>query len=192
LAQGRVGSSFFGHWRAAARILASTPMVRSPRSIPGCLVLLVLVLVAAAPPSLWCSLAFAPAGVAFSSAAPLARLQKVTPRHQKAESIVSHYEEEGCPTASEDTMQSVEAIVSRTLGVERTSVGPDSTLSQLGADSVDVVEAVLSLEECFNIDLGDAVLDIELPTPETAKLKNLRDIADLIQCETVGVPAVRC
>jgi len=89
-------------------------------------------------------------------------------------------------------MQNVEAIVSRALGIERDIVGPDSTLSQLGADSVDVVEAVLSLEECFNVDLGDAVLEIELPTPETAKLKNLRDIADLIQCEAVGVPAVQC
>jgi acyl carrier protein len=89
-------------------------------------------------------------------------------------------------------MQNVEAIVSNALGVERNQVGPDSTLSQLGADSVDVVEAVLSLEECFNVDLGDAVLEIELPTPETAKLKNLRDIADLIQCETVGMPVVQC
>jgi len=163
-------------------------MARSPRSIPGCLVLLVLVAVAA--PYLLYVPASTPAGVAFSSAAPQARLQKVAPRRQ---SIMSRYEEEeGCPLASEDTMQKVQSIVSSALGIERNDVGPDSTLSQLGADSIALVETVMSLEECFNIDLGDAVLEIELPTPETAKLKNLQDIADLIQCETVGVPVVQC
>lgn len=89
-------------------------------------------------------------------------------------------------------MQTVENIVARALGVERNRVGPSSSLSQLGADSLGVVETVMSLEECFNIELGDAVLDIELPTPQTAKLKNLRDLADLVQSHIVGVPAVRC
>lgn len=94
--------------------------------------------------------------------------------------------------ASQETIAKVGDIVARSLRVDRHKVEPSSSLTALGADSLDVAETVMSLEECFNIELGDAVLDIELPTPDTAKFKNLRDLADLIQSRGAGPLTITC
>merc|ERR1712194_158114 len=42
-------------------------------------------------------------------------------------------------------------------------------MGELGADSLDIVETVMALEEAF---------DIELPDEETTKLKNIQDVGD--------------
>jgi len=51
-------------------------------------------------------------------------------------------------------------------------VTPTATHSELGADSLDIVETAMALEEA---------LDVELPDEETPALKNVGDVADLIQ-----------
>ncbi|CAE7740398.1 acpP [Symbiodinium sp. CCMP2456] len=75
-------------------------------------------------------------------------------------------------TASADTAEKVAEVIAEQLGVEKDKVTREATLSELGADSLDIVESVMALEEAF---------DIELPDEETTPLKNCGDVMDLIQ-----------
>merc|ERR1711869_82431 len=74
--------------------------------------------------------------------------------------------------ASEETFSKLADIVAEQLGVDKEKVIGTATLSELGADSLDIVETVMALEEGF---------DVELPDEETTTLKNVGDVADLIQ-----------
>merc|ERR1711963_406451 len=74
--------------------------------------------------------------------------------------------------ASAETMEKVADVVSDQLDVDKSKVVRDATLTELGADSLDIVESVMALEEAF---------DVELPDEETTALKNVGDVADLIQ-----------
>ncbi len=61
---------------------------------------------------------------------------------------------------SDSLEQQVRNIVAEQLGVDVSEVRPDaSILDDLGADSLDVVEMVMSLEEAFDIEVPDA--DVE-------------------------------
>merc|ERR1712072_747107 len=74
--------------------------------------------------------------------------------------------------ASEETFGKLAGIVAEQLGVDEAKVIGTATLTELGADSLDIVETVMALEEGF---------DVELPDDETTSLKNVQDVADLIQ-----------
>jgi len=74
--------------------------------------------------------------------------------------------------ASAETMTKVADIVAEQLSVDKEKVVGTATLAELGADSLDIVETVMALEEGF---------DVELPDEETTTLKNVQDVADLIQ-----------
>merc|ERR1719210_3119968 len=74
--------------------------------------------------------------------------------------------------ASTETMAKVADIVAEQLGVDKEKVTKTATLTELGADSLDIVECVMALEEGF---------DVELPDDETTTLKNVGDVMDLIQ-----------
>uniref|UniRef100_A0A7S4VL27 Acyl carrier protein n=1 Tax=Alexandrium monilatum TaxID=311494 RepID=A0A7S4VL27_9DINO len=74
--------------------------------------------------------------------------------------------------ASDDTMAKVADIIADQLGVDKVKVTREATLTELGADSLDIVESVMALEEAF---------DIELPDEETTALKNVGDVANLIE-----------
>mmetsp|Transcript_86399 Transcript_86399/g.171546 ORF Transcript_86399/g.171546 Transcript_86399/m.171546 type:complete len:126 (+) Transcript_86399:88-465(+) len=74
--------------------------------------------------------------------------------------------------ASDETMGKIAGVVAEQLGVDKEKVIPAATLTELGADSLDIVETVMALEEAF---------DVELPDEETTNLKNVGDVADLIQ-----------
>ena len=64
----------------------------------------------------------------------------------------------------------IQAIIGEQLGVERQLLVPEaSLLDDLGADSLDVVELVMALEEAFSIEVPD----------EDAE--NIRTIADVCQ-----------
>lgn len=59
-----------------------------------------------------------------------------------------------------DLSDRIQSIVSEQLGVERTEVTKDaSILDDLGADSLDVVELVMTLEEVFNIEVPDDAVE---------------------------------
>ena len=55
-----------------------------------------------------------------------------------------------------DTFERVQAIVAEQLGVEPEKVGPDAEfVADLNADSLDLVELIMSLEEEFGIEISD-------------------------------------
>merc|ERR1719401_2562612 len=100
----------------------------------------------------------------FSQAAPaFAGSLRATAR---AEGVVRRAE------ASAETMAKVADVVAEQLGVDKDKVTKTATLTELGADSLDIVECVMALEEEF---------DVELPDEETTTLKNVGDVMDLIE-----------
>ncbi len=59
-------------------------------------------------------------------------------------------------------------IISNQLGIEKEAITPDAkVIDDLGADSLDVVELVMALEEEF---------DVEIPDEEAEKIKSVGDI----------------
>ncbi len=61
---------------------------------------------------------------------------------------------------STDLSERIQTIVADQLGVEISEVTKDaSILDDLGADSLDVVELVMTLEEAFNIEVPDEAVE---------------------------------
>ncbi len=59
-------------------------------------------------------------------------------------------------------------IIANQLGIDRTDVTPESSVvDDLGADSLDVVELIMALEEEFNL---------EIPDEEAERIKSVQDI----------------
>lgn len=65
--------------------------------------------------------------------------------------------------------EKVKNILSQQLDVEEDSIGMDSRIDDdLGADSLDVVDILMSLEDEFNIEIPDEEID------------NIRTVGDLV------------
>ena len=54
-----------------------------------------------------------------------------------------------------DTHTKVIDVIAEKLKVEKTSINHSSTLQDLGADSLDMVEIIMKLEELFGIEIKD-------------------------------------
>ena len=68
--------------------------------------------------------------------------------------------------------EKVTKIISEQLGVNEENVkGSTSFVDDLGADSLDIVELVMAMEEEFNI---------EIPDEEAEKLKTVQDVFNYI------------
>jgi len=71
------------------------------------------------------------------------------------------------------------ALVASQLGMEREELSPEAhILDDLGADSLDVVELVMTLEESF---------DIVVPDEDVGRLQTLGDVQQYLQERTVVV-----
>ena len=56
----------------------------------------------------------------------------------------------------EDTFEKLQNIVGLQLGIEPEKIKPEADFAkELGADSLDVVELVMAIEEAFDIDIAD-------------------------------------
>ena len=66
------------------------------------------------------------------------------------------------------------AIVAEKLHVNRTQVTLGSTMQDLGADSLDMVEIVMRIEEEFNIQINDA---------DAEKLHTMQEVVAYIQAQ---------
>jgi acyl carrier protein len=71
-----------------------------------------------------------------------------------------------------DTYNKVVDIVAQKLKVEKQVITPSSTLADLGADSLDMVEIIMKLEEQFGIEINDE---------EAEKLHNVDQVVDYVQ-----------
>ena len=49
----------------------------------------------------------------------------------------------------------VKAIVVEQLGVDEANVTPETSFEDLNADSLDIVELIMALEEAFDLDIPD-------------------------------------
>jgi acyl carrier protein len=68
--------------------------------------------------------------------------------------------------------EKLSAIVAEKLRIDRTLVKLESTMQDLGADSLDMVEIVMKIEEEFNIQINDA---------DAEKLHTMREVVAYIQ-----------
>lgn len=68
----------------------------------------------------------------------------------------------------------VKGIVAEQLGVDANDVKMETTFDDLNADSLDVVELIMALEEEF---------DIEIPDEDAEKIKNVGDAVNYIKAK---------
>lgn len=71
----------------------------------------------------------------------------------------------------QDTFDKVTAIIADKLSIDKKSITPQATLHDLGADSLDIVEIIMKVEEQFGIEINDE---------EAEKLKNVQDVVDYV------------
>jgi len=79
---------------------------------------------------------------------------------------------ESLSAGSNTIQQRVHDILAEQLGVELTVLTPEANLvDDLGADSLDVVELVMALEEEFGV---------EIPDEEVENIRTIRDVTEYI------------
>ncbi|SDG96773.1 acyl carrier protein [Alteribacillus persepolensis] len=74
-----------------------------------------------------------------------------------------------------DTLERVKGIVADRLGVEESEVTKEATFKDdLGADSLDVVELVMELEDEFDLEISDE---------EAEKISTVADVVNYIEAQ---------
>lgn len=72
----------------------------------------------------------------------------------------------------------VTEIIMEQLGVSREEIRPEASfIDDLGADSLDIVELVMAMEEEF---------DIEIPDEDAEKIQTIRDATTYLQAQVDG------
>ena len=75
--------------------------------------------------------------------------------------------------SSEEILEKVKGIIVEQLGVADTAVTMEASfIDDLGADSLDIVELVMAIEEEF---------DIEIPDSDAEKVVSVGDVVDYIK-----------
>ena len=75
--------------------------------------------------------------------------------------------------STEEVFEKVKAIIVEQLGVQEASVTMEASfIDDLGADSLDIVELVMALEEEF---------DIEIPDTDAEKVVSVSDVVEYIK-----------
>ena len=57
------------------------------------------------------------------------------------------------------TLDSIKKILSEQLGVDEDSITETTSVEELGADSLDLVEIVMAIEEEYNIQIDDGAVE---------------------------------
>ncbi len=70
--------------------------------------------------------------------------------------------------------EQIKDIVSRIAHIDKSIMDRESTFKEMKADSLDVVQALVAVEETF---------DIEIPDEEAQKFRNFGDFVDFVQQE---------
>ena len=66
------------------------------------------------------------------------------------------------------TFETIKKILTEQLGVDENSITEDTAIEELGADSLDLVEIVMTLEEEFDVKIDDS------------EIENLKKVGDII------------
>ena len=75
--------------------------------------------------------------------------------------------------SSEEVLEKVKEIIVEQLGVSESSITMEASfIDDLGADSLDIVELIMALEEEF---------DIEIPDSDAEKVVTVGDVVDYIK-----------
>ena len=75
--------------------------------------------------------------------------------------------------SSEEIFEKVKKVIVEQLGVVDTAVTPEASfIDDLGADSLDIVELIMALEEEF---------DMEIPDSDAEKIVTVGDVTDYIK-----------
>jgi acyl carrier protein len=69
-----------------------------------------------------------------------------------------------------DTLQTLKTIIAEKLDIDPDTITADSTMEDIGLDSLDTFDVIFRAEETFNIKVSDF----------QAQLKTLRDVVNLI------------
>ncbi|AET70105.1 acyl carrier protein [Desulfosporosinus orientis DSM 765] len=67
--------------------------------------------------------------------------------------------------------EKVKAIVVEQLGVDESTITPETSFEDLNADSLDIVELIMALEEAF---------DLDIPDEEAEKIRTVGDAVNYI------------
>ncbi|MCX5922167.1 MAG: acyl carrier protein [Candidatus Dependentiae bacterium] len=70
-----------------------------------------------------------------------------------------------------ETLNKVVEVVAKILKVEKNTVVPTATLQDLGADSLDMAEIIIKLEEVFGIEIND---------DDAEKLHNVNEVVEYV------------
>ncbi|MCB0309749.1 MAG: acyl carrier protein [Bdellovibrionales bacterium] len=75
--------------------------------------------------------------------------------------------------SSEEISERIKAIIVEQLGVGLEEVTPEASfIEDLGADSLDIVELIMALEEQF---------DIEIPDEDAEKIQTVKDVISYVE-----------
>lgn len=72
---------------------------------------------------------------------------------------------------TQNTQEKVFQIIAEKLKIDKGTIKPNSTLQDLGADSLALVEIIMKLEEQFGIEIDDE---------KAEKLKNVSDVVSYV------------
>lgn len=72
----------------------------------------------------------------------------------------------------EDTFSKVADLIADKLSIEKSRITKESTLADLGADSLDLVEIIVKMEEQFGIEINDQ---------DAEHMNNVGQVVDYIQ-----------
>jgi acyl carrier protein len=96
-------------------------------------------------------------------------------RNSLSSNIINNLDQE-YKIMSADVLAKVQEVVSEKLDVDADKVTPAASFANdLGADSLDVVELVMALEEEFSV---------EIPDEEAEKLQTVQDVVEYIKTKT--------
>ena len=73
--------------------------------------------------------------------------------------------------SKEDTLQKVVSTIAEKLNIQESNIKAESTFKDLGADSLDIVEIIMSFEELFGIEIKDE---------DAEKIKTVQDAVNHI------------
>lgn len=76
-----------------------------------------------------------------------------------------------------DTMKKIKEIISRQTDIDQEKLGENTTLEDIVADSLDIVEMLMEIEEAF---------DIDIPDEDAKKLSTVGELCNYIDERLLG------